>query len=96
MDFVRRVLDFFKDKVTADPSEFYSFAHFLEENQSEYVATVQGEPDGYLVFCIFSHDEWAMVVDICELTNRNACDVVRELADDNAVMNIVVDPRDMS
>jgi len=96
MDFVRRILDFFKDKVSADPSEFYSFAHFLEENQSEYVVTVHGEADGYLVFCIFSHDEWAMVVDVCELTSRNACDVVRELADDNAVMNIVVDPRDMS
>jgi hypothetical protein len=50
MDFVRRILDFFKDKVNADPAEFYSFAHFLEDNQSEYVVTVQGEPDGYLYF----------------------------------------------
>jgi hypothetical protein len=49
-----------------------------------------------MVICIFSHDEWAMVMDICELTCRDVCDVVRELADDNVIMNIVIDPRDMS
>jgi len=96
MDFVRRILDLFKNKVNVNSSEFYSFAHFFEKDESEYVITVHSEPNGYLIFCVFSYDEWTMVVDICELTSRNACDVVRELADDNAVMNIVVDPRDMS
>lgn len=95
MDFVKKILEFFQDKIDSDPSQFYSIAHYLEETQSEYTVTVHGDVSGCLIFCVFTNQEWAMVTDICELTSRNVEDVVRELADDNAIMNIVVDPRDM-
>ncbi len=95
MDFVKKILEFFQDRIENDPSQFYSIAHFLEENRTEYTVTVHGSSDGCLVFCVFTNEEWAMVTDICELTSRDVQDVVAELANDNSIMNIVVDPRDM-
>ena len=95
MDFVKQILQFFKERVDLAPSGFCSFASFLEDDQSEYIVTVYAESNGYLVFSVFSTDEWAMVNDICELTSRNVEDIVREISDNNEIINIVVDPREI-
>lgn len=95
MDFVRKILDLFKNKLEASPAEFNSFVKFLEDAKDHQVVTVHADPDGYLVFCIFSQQEWSMVNDICELTSRNIEDIVRDLADDHSITSIVVDPREV-
>lgn len=95
MDFVRRILDFFKDKVESEPNEFCSFVHRMDEDTSEYVVTAHADPTGYLVFSIFSLEEWQMVVDISELTSRKVEDIVREISDNDEITNIVIDPRDI-
>ena len=95
MDFVRRILDFFKDKVESEPHEFCSFLHQVDEDCHEYVITVHTDPTGYLVFSIFSFEEWQMVVDVCKLTSRPIEDFVREISDNDEITNIVIDPRDV-
>ena len=95
MDFVRRILDFFKDKVESEPNEFCSFLHKVDDDSSEYVVTVHADPTGYLVFSIFSFEEWQMVVDVCKLTSGKVEDLVREISDNDEITSIVIDPRDV-
>lgn len=95
MDFVRKILDLFKNKLESTPAEFNSFVRFLQDADENQIVTVHADSSGYLVFCIFSQQEWLMVNDICELTSRDVSDVVREISDDNLITSIVVDPRDI-
>jgi hypothetical protein len=95
MDFVRRILDLFKKEQIAGTSQFTSFIHVSDSTSSEFVVTVHTDETGYLIFSIFSPDEWAMIVDVCELTSRNIEDVVREISDDENITNIAIDPRDI-
>jgi hypothetical protein len=95
MDFVRRILDLFKKEQIAGTSQFTSFVYVSDVTSSEFVVTVHADETGYLIFSIFSPDEWAMIVDICELTSRDIEDVVREISDDENITNIAIDPRDI-
>lgn len=95
MDFVRRILNLFKKEQIAGTSRFTSFIHPSDGDSSECIVTVHADETGYLIFSIFSPDEWAMIVDVCELTSRNIEDVVREISDDENITNIAIDPRDI-
>jgi len=95
MDFVQRILNLFKKEQIAGINQFISFIHAPDGASSECIVTVHTDETGYLIFSIFSPDEWAMIVDICELTSRNIEDVVREISDDENITNIAIDPRDI-
>jgi hypothetical protein len=95
MDFVRRILNLFKKEQMAGTSQFTSFIHASDDDSSECIITVHTDETGYLIFSIFSPDEWAMIVDVCELTSRNIEDVVREISDDENITNIAIDPKDI-
>lgn len=49
---------------------------------------------GMLVFNVFDQDEWAMVMDICDLTSQHPSEVVRDLDLDNNTRTIIIDPND--
>lgn len=95
MDFVRRILDLFKKEQLAGTNKFTSFIHVSDSTSSEFVVTVHTDVTGYLIFSIFSPEEWAMIIDVCELTSRNPEDIVREIADNDESTSIAIDPRDV-
>ena len=46
-----------------------------------------------VVFNIFDKKEWAMIMDICDLTGKNPSDVVMDLDLEENNRTIIVDPK---
>lgn len=91
MDFIKKILELFAN-VDGD------FPHLLADgedgNPKEVVITIHTNPDGKMVFNIFDNEEWAMVKDICELTEKDAAEVVADLNLDDNTRTITIDPKE--
>lgn len=96
MDFVRRILEFFKNNSAHSANDFNSFLSELKAESDGYVVTVHTEQDGFLTLSMMEKSQWQMIVDICELTSRSVQDMVRQLSDNNEITSIVIDPRDLN
>lgn len=71
-----------------------NFDHNLESDGSERMITVHPTEDGMVVFSVFTPEEWIMVNNICEISEKNISTVVYELAEANEITTIVVDPKE--
>ena len=91
MDFIKRILEAFLNK---KDDEIFSFVHDMEQDSEERIVTVHADTTGYLIFSIFTIEQWLMVTDICELTNVDIEDVIRAISEDENIATITVDPKD--
>jgi len=91
VDFIKRILESFLNK---KDEEIFSFIHDMDEDSSERIITVHATQDGYVVFSIFTIEQWSMVTDICELTDRDIEEVVCEISEDENIPTISIDPKD--
>lgn len=49
---------------------------------------------GKIVFNVFDKEEWAMVLDICQITEKHPSEVVMDLDLEANTRTIIVDPKD--
>jgi len=93
-DFVKRILDLVEknlDKV--DPNDVLRFTHEFSNDQMERIITVHPTPEGYIVFSVFNEDEWTIVNNICEISEKSIDEVIFELAEEGESSTVVIDPR---
>lgn len=94
MGFIQKILKFLMNRHERDG--MITFDHVMDDDQSERVITVHADQYGYIVMTIFSPQEWDMVLDVVSLTDTNIEDVVKEIAEDNNVATITLDPKDFN
>lgn len=93
MDFIKKILESFLNK---KDKEIFSFIHNMEKDSEERVITVHSNSDGFITFCIFTPEQWSMIIDICQLTNVDVEEVILQIAEDENIATITVDPRDFN
>lgn len=92
MDFLKKILQIISESVSKD-----GVSHYIHESNDvieERVITVHANDDGMMVFSIFTPEQWSMVSDIAELSERDIEDVLREIAEEDDIASIVIDPRE--
>jgi len=92
MDFIRKILSLITGSEKHDTNGMINFVYQMEEDFSERIITVHYDSDGMIIFSIFSPEEWSMINDISELSGSDIEDIVREVAQDNNVATITIDP----
>jgi hypothetical protein len=91
MDFIKKILDLFNEAGVEFPFDRFDLP---EDEINEMIVTIHTKEDGKIVFNLFDKDEWAMVEDICQLTEQMPSEVVPSLDLDNNTRTIVIDPKD--
>jgi len=92
MEFIRRILEFFSGSAMKRNGDMINFVYELEDDHSQRVVTIHADPNGFMIFTIFTPEEWQMIENISELSERNVEDVVREVIQDNSLTTITIDP----
>jgi len=92
MDFLKKILQIISESVSKDGVSHY--VHESNDILDERVITVHANEDGMMVFSIFTPEQWSMITDIAEFSERNIEDVLREIAEEDDIASIVVDPRE--
>jgi hypothetical protein len=69
-----------------------NFVYDLEDDNTQRVVTIHADPNGFMIFTIFSTEEWQMIESISELSERDVEDVVREISEDESLTTITIDP----
>lgn len=72
------------------------FIHEMEDEGDERIITVHADPNGFMIFSIFTVEEWGMVTDVCDITGRYIDDVIKEIAEDSNITTITIDPKDFN
>lgn len=76
---------------------FFSNENFDPEAEiEEQIVTVQTDSDGYMVFSVFTPEQWEMAVHIAEVAEKDIQTVVTELSQDGDITTITIDPKDLS
>ena len=97
MDLFKRILEFLSSSVRKEDRGMVKFLYQInEDSEEERVITVHADSDGFMVVSIFTTDEWEMVTDVCDITGRYIDDVVRDIAADNNITTITIDPKDFN
>jgi len=97
MDFIRRLLEFFDnaEKREVDGFPVYNMPYDQDnEDIQERVVTMHSTNDGKMVMSLFDMEQWDMVCSIAEISEKPVEVVVAELAEDNDITTIVLDPGD--
>lgn len=94
MGFIQKILKFLTNKHERDG--MITFIHEMEDDDTERVITVHADGEGFIVMTIFTPEEWQMVVDIITVTGGDIESVVKEIAEDNNVATIILDPKDFN
>ena len=92
MDFLKKILKIISESVSKDGISHY--VHESDEFIEQRVITVHANDDGMLVFSIFTPEQWSMVNDIAELSERDIEEVLREIVEQDDIASIVVDPKE--
>mgnify|MGYP003347072867 CR=1 FL=1 len=92
MDFLKKILQIISQSISRDGVSHY--IHESNDIMEERVITVHANDDGMMVFSIFTPEQWSMVTDIAEISEREIEDVLREIAEEDNIASIVVDPRE--
>lgn len=95
MDFIQRVLQFFAN---VTPKEHNGLVEFIHESDDPYlrrVVTIHAEKEK-IIFSIFTDDQFQMVLDVCELTGSDISKMIKDLADNNEIVTIAIDPKEMN
>jgi CBS domain containing-hemolysin-like protein len=69
-----------------------NFVYDLEDDNTQRVVTIHADPNGFMIFTIFSTEEWQMIESISELSERDVEDIVREISEDESLTTITIDP----
>jgi len=69
-----------------------NFVYDLEDDNTQRVVTIHADPNGFMIFTIFSVEEWQMIESIGELSERDVEDIVREISEDESLTTITIDP----
>lgn len=96
MDLFRRILEFFSSSIRKEDRGMVKFIHQMDDSGDERIITVHADQDGFMIFSIFTPDEWAMVTDVCDITGRYVDDIIKEIAQENNITTITIDPRDFN
>jgi len=97
MSFIRRLLDFFDnaEKQEIDGFPVYNMPYDQDnDNIEERIVTMHSTADGKMVMSLFNMEQWDMVCSIAEISEKPVDVVVAELAKDNDITTIVLDPGD--
>jgi hypothetical protein len=97
MSFIRRLLDFFDnaEKREIDGFPVYNMPYDQDnDNIEERIVTMHSTADGKMVMSLFNMEQWDMVCSIAEISEKPVDVVVAELAKDNDITTIVLDPGD--
>lgn len=94
LDFVRRILQFFTECVRHEDGDMISFLHHMEDDDSSRIVTLHADPNGFLIFTVFTPEEWDMVKDVSEITGSYVEDLVKDIAQENSVVQITIDPKE--
>jgi hypothetical protein len=93
-DFVKRILNLVEQNLSqVDPNDILRFTHEFSVDNTERVITVHPTEDGFIVFSVFNNDEWTMVNNICEISEKPIDEVIYELAKEGDSSTVVIDPR---
>jgi len=93
-DFVKRILDLVEQNLDqVDPDDILRFTHEFSIDNTERVITVHPTQDGYIVFSVFNEDEWIIVNNICEISEKPLDQVIYELAQEGESSTVIIDPR---
>lgn len=92
--FMKRMLELVQENLTfGDDEEIWKFNHELSSDGLERIVTVHPTEEGFIVFSLFNTDEWDMLHNICEISEKTIDEVVVELAQEGESSTIVIDPR---
>jgi hypothetical protein len=92
MDFLKKILKIINDSVSKDGISHY--VHESDDFIEQRVITVHANEDGMMVFSIFTPEQWSMVNDIAELSERDIEEVIREIIQENDIASITIDPKE--
>jgi CBS domain containing-hemolysin-like protein len=92
MEFIRRILEFFSGSAMKRNGDMINFTYDLEDDNTQRVVTIHADANGFMIFTIFSTEEWQMIESISELSDRNVEDIVREISEDESLTTITIDP----
>jgi len=96
MDLFRKILEFFSSSIRKEDRGMVKFIHEMEDEGDERIITVHADPNGFMIFSIFTVEEWGMVTDVCDITGRYIDDVIKEIAEDSNITTITIDPKDFN
>lgn len=92
MDYVRKILNFLIRK--QEQEGFVSFLYESTDDGVPKVITVHANEDGTITLTIFTQQEWAMVLDINDITDQDIEQIVKNLEQDGSVTVINFDPKE--
>ena len=71
-----------------------AFSHQMADDGSIKMITVYADEEGFIVMTVFTPEEWEMILGIVELTGESLEGIIREIAQENNVTTITLDPKD--
>lgn len=72
--------------------DMINFVYDLEDDNTQRVVNIHADANGFMIFTIFSVEEWQMIESISELSDRNVDEIVREISEDESLTTITIDP----
>lgn len=72
--------------------DMINFVYDLEDDNTQRVVTIHADANGFMIFTIFSVEEWQMIESISELSDRNVDEIIREISEDESLTTITIDP----
>jgi hypothetical protein len=91
--FMEKIMEFFSK---ADPLENPEILDFIQavssDNDTERILTCFPTEEGMIVFCAFGPEQWSMVNDIATISQKEIPDIVVEMAENNEIPTLCIDP----
>lgn len=91
--FMEKILEFFSK---ADPLENPEVLKFIQaasnDSGTERVLTCYPTEEGMMVFCAFGPEQWSIVNDIAKITGKDIPSIIIEMADNNEIGTLCIDP----
>jgi len=84
---IRKILRGLEEKDTANMMEF----EYEDEDEKPSIITFHTDKDGNLILSVFDEDQWSLIEDMSEFSERSMEDIIRDL--DHSGPNIhVINP----
>jgi hypothetical protein len=91
--FMEKILEFF---AKADPLENPEILDFIQavssDSDTERILTCFPTQEGMIIFCAFGPEQWSMVNDIAKISGKEIPDIVVEMAENNEIATLCIDP----
>ncbi len=93
MDFFKRLFELIIYN-KEDGEELSKQVFLFEDEDTEKESIISFYPDkkGNIVFTLFNTEQWDMINDICELTNRDRFSIIEDMVSSKEIESWVINP----